>query len=118
TCKRDVARCMATQCEGVGQGACRRRCKPAAIRTIAYYLNECHTDPTGFLSGHAALRIRRGDHDPITVLDFLPTGPPIPDPQGACRALGESRFGWAAVVAGGLEGLGVSPDGSGVGYQV
>ena len=30
TCKRDFARCMATQCgAGVGREACRRRCKPA-----------------------------------------------------------------------------------------
>src|SRR5262249_11193762 len=102
----------------VGQGACRRRCKPAAIRTLAYLVNECHTDAMGFLSAHAALRIRRGDHDSITVLDFPPGGPPVPDPLGTCRAVGESRFGWAAVVGGGLERLGVSPDGSGVVYEV
>jgi len=35
TCKRDLTRCMATQCAGVGRETCRRRCKPAAIRTLA-----------------------------------------------------------------------------------
>jgi hypothetical protein len=44
TCKRDVERCMATQCAGVRPEACRRLCKPAAIRTLAYVLSECRVD--------------------------------------------------------------------------
>ena len=38
-CERDLARCMATQCAGIGQEACRRRCKPMAIRTLAYVVS-------------------------------------------------------------------------------
>jgi hypothetical protein len=44
TCRRDLARCMATQCDGIGREACRRRCKPAAIRTLAYALSACRVD--------------------------------------------------------------------------
>src|SRR5262245_62102420 len=67
TCKRDLERCMATQCEGVGRLACRRRCKPAAIRTLAYVQSECREDAAGAV-GHQELRIRRGDSQPIPVM--------------------------------------------------
>jgi hypothetical protein len=33
TCKRDIARCMATQCDGMGQETCRRRCEPGLQQT-------------------------------------------------------------------------------------
>ena len=56
TCKRDFARCMATQCgAGVGREACRRRCKPAAIRTLAYVVSECREDAAGMEVGRQAL---------------------------------------------------------------
>jgi hypothetical protein len=71
TCRRDIARCIATQCAGVGRNTCRRRCKPAAIRTLAYVLSECRVDAAGFV-GRQALRIRRGDREPITVAEFGP----------------------------------------------
>src|SRR5262245_19372638 len=61
TCRRDIDRCMATQCAGVPRAACRRRCKPAAIRTLAYVLSECRVDAAGMEIGRQALRIRRGD---------------------------------------------------------
>src|SRR5262245_18325009 len=66
TCQRDIARCVATQCEGIGWTACRRRCKPAAIRTLAYVVSECRTDAAGREVGRQELRIRRGDREPIT----------------------------------------------------
>src|SRR5262249_1833402 len=65
TCKQDFARCMATQCDGIGQAACRRRCKPAKIRTLAYAVHECRTDTAGMEVGRAALLVRRGDRQPI-----------------------------------------------------
>src|SRR5262245_33231805 len=71
TCRRDIERCMATQCkEGMPRPACRRRCKPAAIRTLAYALSECRLDAAGRFSGREALRARRGDQEPITLMDF------------------------------------------------
>src|SRR5262249_29814779 len=88
TCKRDVARCRARQCEGVGQGACRRRCKPAAIRTLAYVLSECRVDAAGLVVARQALRIRRGDREPITAVDLGPSKP-VPDALGLCAKYGE-----------------------------
>jgi hypothetical protein len=118
TCKQDVARCIATQCGARIDGAtCRRRCKPAAIRTLAYRLTECRVNAAGLSMGHAALRIRRGDRDPITVWDG-PGSEPAPDPLALCRQYVRSRNGAVAVVAGGLQRLGVSADGSGVVFEV
>jgi hypothetical protein len=116
TCKRDVARCMATQCAGVGQGACRRRCKPAEIRTLAYVVSECRGDAAGGVV-RQALRIRRGDGTPITVVEFGAGGLPG-DPQGLCGQYGNLRWGTASVLAYPLQRLGVSPDGSGVVFEV
>src|SRR5262245_35451422 len=64
TCRRDLARCMATQCAGIPQEACRRRCKPAAIRTLAYAQSECRVDAAGFVVARQELRIRRRDREP------------------------------------------------------
>jgi len=111
---------MATQCAGVGREACRRRCKPAAIRTLAYDAVACEVDARGFTvpgTVGQALRVRRGDREPITVWE-TPPGEPIPDPAGLCRQYGESRLGPAVVTVGGVERLGVSPDGSGVVFEV
>jgi hypothetical protein len=117
TCRRDLARCMATQCEGVGRQACRRRCKPAAIRTLAYAVSDCRVDAAGFVVARQALRIRRGDRDPITAVEFPPSEP-MPDPQGLCYGYGTSLWGSSSVVAFPLQRLGVSPDGSGVVFEV
>jgi hypothetical protein len=108
---------MATQCAGVGSQACHRRCKPAAIRTLAYVMNECRTDAAGMQVGHQALRIRRGDREPITVLEFGPSEP-APDPLGLCRQYGQSRAGTTAIVSGLFQRMGLSPDGSGVVFEV
>ena len=116
TCRRDIARCMATQCAGVPGATCRRSCKPAAIRTLAYVVHECRLDAAGMRVGHEELRIRRGDRQPITVVEF--PGEPMPDPQGLCRQYGESRNGTAAVLGGVLPRLGVSSDGSAVVFEV
>jgi hypothetical protein len=127
TCRRDIARCMAaqcvvprcmaTQCAGVGRAACRRRCKPAPIRTLAYVLSECRVNAAGMEVGRQALRIRQGDREPITVVEFGPSEP-VPDPQGLCRLYGESRNGSASMAAGPFQRLGVSPDGSEVVFEV
>ena len=115
--KRDVARCMATQCEGVGRKACRRRCKPAAIGTLAYVLSECREDAGQSFVGRQELRIRQGDREPITVATLGPSNP-TPDPLGLCRAYSESGFGSESVVMFPLQRLGVSPDGSAVVFEV
>src|SRR5262245_44100353 len=126
TCRRDIDRCLATQCAGVGRAACRRRCKPAAIQTLAYVLSECRTDAAGREVGRQELRIRRGDQEPITVAAFdvseknleplrrvfpVAASPP-------CATFGITRWGGFSVVSYPLQRLGVSPDGSAVVFEV
>jgi hypothetical protein len=117
TCKTDVVRCMATQCDGVPHAACRRRRKPVAIRTLAYAQSECQVDAGGRFTGHQSLRIRRGDREPITVWSSPPSKP-IPDPQQLCSGFSQWRWGSSSVALFPLQGLGVSPDGSGVVFEV
>src|SRR5262249_6107914 len=64
------------------------------------------------------LRIRRGDRQPITVVEFASEPMPDEPPSQSCRQLGESRNGTAAVLGGVLERLGVSSDGSAVVFEV
>src|SRR5262245_20544872 len=91
TCRRDIARCVATQCEGVGREACRRRCKPAAIRTLAYAQSECREDPSNHTYvAHQELRIRRGEREPITVATFDSSR--VADPLGFCPQWGHSKY--------------------------
>src|SRR5262245_58768654 len=117
TCQRDIARCMATQCAQVSRAACRRRCKPVPIRTLAYLQTECRVNAAGLSMGHGALRIRRGDREPITVWDA--GSEPAQDPPGSpCRQYAKSRNGAVVVVASPLQRLGVSTDGSGVVFEL
>jgi hypothetical protein len=115
---RDVARCMATQCDTrTDAAACRRRCKPAAIRTLAYAQSECREDPSSHTyAAHQELRIRRGDRAPITVATF--DSPRVADPLGFCPAWAGVAFGGSSVLAFPLQRLGMSPDGSTIVYEV
>jgi cysteine-rich repeat protein len=114
---RDVARCMATQCDGIGREACRRHCKPAAIRTLAYAQSECREDASNHTYvAHQELRIRRGDRAPITVATF--DSPRVADPLGFCPQWGQIGFGGDSVLAFPLQRLGVSPDGATIVYEV
>ena len=117
TCERDVSRCIATQCDGIGRETCRRRCKPAAIRTLAYAQSECREDRSSHsYVAHEELRIRRGDREPITVATF--DSPRVADPLGFCPAWAGVGFGGSSVLAYPLQRLGVSPDGSTIVYEV
>ncbi len=117
TCRRDITRCMATQCAEVGRKACRRRCKPAAIRTLAYAQSECRYQSISHTYvAHQELRIRRGDQEPITVATF--DSERVADPLGFCPQYGGIGFGGFSVLAFPLQRLGVSPDGSTVVYEV
>jgi cysteine-rich repeat protein len=115
---RDVARCMATQCDAREEAAaCRRRCKPAAIRTLAYAQSECREDPSSHTYvAHQELRIRRGNREPITVATF--DSPRVADPLGFCPAWGGWGFGGSSVVGFPLQRVGVSRDGSTIVYEV
>ena len=127
TCTQQLKACRQT-CPGGGQARreCRAACAArstctapgAAIRTLAYVVTECTTDPLRRTSLKQKLLIRRGNCDPITVKE-LDAGPPQPDPSGLCRGYGEARWGSAAQSFGlYFQRLAVLPDGSGVIFEV
>jgi len=63
---------------------------------------------------HQTLQIRRGDCDPITVLDF-----PEPLARPNCALIGSARFGYASSpIAGAFHRMGVSPDGRHLVFEV
>ena len=126
TCAEQLAECKRT-CPGDGQGrrACRAACAErstctapgARIRTLAYVVSECTTDPQGRSSLKQKLVVRRGNCDPLTVVETA-ASPPVPDPLGLCRFWGESRNGATSMLAGVFQHMGVLPDGSGVVFEV
>jgi hypothetical protein len=80
-------------------------------------LNECRTDAQGLFWGRQELHIRRGDRDPVTVMELvLPAA--VPEPLGLCRLYGESRHGLSGVAGGAFARLAVSLDGSAVVFEV
>lgn len=117
----DFAVCIRVRCAGLAPRAlraCRRACRPARIRTLAYALTECSQTEPSLLSGRIQLFIRRGDCEPVAVA--APSERSVPDLFGdACRRfLGEPRFGPNEVVGGVFERLGVSLDGARVVFEV
>src|SRR5262245_17461082 len=86
--------------------------------TSSYLRSECRVNAAGLSMGHEALRIRRGDREPITVGENSGVSEPAPDPLELCRQYAKSRRGDVAVVVGQVQRVGVSPDGSGVVFEV
>src|SRR5215831_2696304 len=96
SCTQQLAACKQT-CPGSGQARrdCRAACAErstctapgARIRTLAYVLTECSQDPQGIESGKTKLLIRRGNCDPVTVMEAATT---VPAPLGICRIFGET----------------------------
>src|SRR5262245_46820773 len=103
SCREQIAACRRVEC-GSLRGRERHRCAlacgsrstctapGAAIRTLAYVVSECRWDPPGTFSGHQRLVIRRGNCDPVTVMELpLPAVPdPGGNPGGICRNYGDS----------------------------
>lgn len=138
----EVDFCQRTQCAGL-QGKAARRCgrmcgegsRCAPMRTLAYVVNECRTDAQGFWVARQGLRVRRGDCEPVTVMEF-PFGEPVEEPLrgvlgqlvraagfdvppgGLCQLYGAFRSSDALVLIGNFHRLGVSPDGSAVVFEV
>src|SRR5262249_48853286 len=88
----------------------------ARIRTVAYVLGQCRSDASG-LSIHQVLQVRRGDCDPVTVME-IPANEPVPDTIEACRRVGLFRTGDVSVAGGAFQRLAVSPDGSTIVFEV
>jgi hypothetical protein len=126
TCTQQLAACKQT-CPGSGQARrdCRAVCAErstctapgARIRTLAYVVSDCTTDPQGRNSLQQKLLVRRGNCDPVAVMETA-ASTPVPDPLGRCRAWGASRDGKALIAAGVFHRLAVLPDGSGVVFEV
>jgi hypothetical protein len=137
TCRRETAACKQTQCTGLAgeqRQACVETCNargcPAggpAIRTLAYVVHECRTDAQGFTTARQTLRVRRGDCDPVTVYErdypaarevVVAGAGVLGDPAENCRDYGRRRWGTAGLSAGGIQRLGVRPDGREVVFEV
>ncbi|HKA28230.1 MAG TPA: hypothetical protein VKH82_02565 [Candidatus Binatia bacterium] len=123
-CKEETARCRQTRCGGL-DGRARRDCLEtcrgiggcASIRTLSYVVTECDT---GGKAVRQALRVRRGNCAPVTVMDFVAS---VPTDQRTlvaelCREFGAFRVGTASRRVGLFQRLSVTPDGSGVVFEV
>jgi hypothetical protein len=131
TCTQQLKACRQT-CPGSGQVRrdCRAACAErstctapgARIRTLAYVVTECTIDPQGRSSLKQKLLIRRGNCDPVPVMELGPSSPMFD--LGLCRTIGADRAGSEFVYDGSLPTVGafqamaVLPDGSGVVFDV
>src|SRR5262249_23764888 len=96
TCTEQLKECRQA-CRGGGQARrdCREACAErstctapgARFRTLAYVVSECTTDAQGRSSLEQKLFLRRGDHDPLQVMEAR-ASTPVPNSFGLCRALG------------------------------
>ncbi len=127
TCARQVGACR-TECaarRGRGRHECVDACLAtstctapgARIRTLAYVVTECSLDPQGFGSINQKLVIRRGNCDPVTVMD-IPLGQGVQDPIELCRIYGDIRFGPVAVAVGVFGRFVPLDDGSAMVFEV
>lgn len=123
-CADQVAACKRGECSGLDRDTrrqCVRSCKgragcPGHVGTLAYVVTTCRLDAEG-LSGTQELRVRHGDCNYATVVRYA-TLAPTPDPFGLCAILADGQDGFGSVVAGVIQRLGVTPDGSGVVFEV
>jgi hypothetical protein len=122
-CKTETAACIRDRCTGLAAESrheCNETCRAiggcAAIRTLAYVWNECRSDASG-ITVRRELRIRRGNCAPVTVRTIGPAEP-VPDPMHLCEGYGAIGFGDVSTVIGGFQRLAVTPDGSGVVFEV
>jgi hypothetical protein len=129
TCTQQLVACRQTcPAGGTGRRDCRAACADrsvctapgAAIRTLAYVVTECTTDPQGRSALGQKLLVRRGNCDPVPVME-LAAPAPVPDPIGICHVWG--AFGFYAMasvsgITGVFQHVGVLPDGSGVVFDL
>jgi hypothetical protein len=129
TCTQELRECKRTFVSG---GPARRDCRAACaerstctapgarIRTLAYVVSECNTDPQG--RGGSGLKqkllIRRGNCDPVTVMEVAPSTYPVNNPLGVCRIWAGYRAGYGSQGTGVFQRMAVLPDGSGVVFEM
>jgi len=133
SCTEELRACgrTCTGLHGKARRQCRRRCGErstctapgAPIRTLAYVVSECTTDPEQRSSLAQKLVVRRGNCDPVTVMEAR-TPTPVFDPSGVCRQIGTDRLSFEFVstpdqlAVGVFQALVVLPDGSGAVFNV
>jgi hypothetical protein len=87
------------------------------IRTIAYTVDQCHQDAQG-IDLFEKLVVRRGNCDPVTVME-LPPVENAPNPVvGGCDLYGDFRIGKGSLPITRFQRLGMLPDGSGVVVEI
>jgi hypothetical protein len=126
TCIDELRSCRrgCTELRGGERRQCAQHCSdqstcaaPGAVfRTIAYVTVACQQDARGF-SASEKLVVRRGNCDPVTVME-LPSVGPVADAIGLCRLYGDFRVGQGSVLVGRFQRLGVLPDGSAVVFEI
>jgi hypothetical protein len=87
------------------------------FRTVAYVDVECRQDAQGAFSLKERLVARRGNCDPVTLMDLPPVGP-VADPLGICRLYAGFHGGTGSVGVGLIQRVGVLPDESGVVFEL
>src|SRR5262249_45272738 len=127
TCTQQLEACKQT-CPGGGQGRrdCRAACAErsnctapgARIRTLAYVVTECTTDPQKRSSLKQTLFVRHGNCDPVPVATFGPSRPVTTPFDNPCFFYGVQRFSWSFYdidtghSVGVIQNVGVLQDGS------
>ena len=83
-------------------------------------VTECREDALGYYSTRQALRVRRGNCEPVTVAALESPAPVLLEPthRGHCGLFGVGRAGYRSVFAGSFVRVGVSPDGSVVVFEL
>jgi hypothetical protein len=86
-------------------------------------VNECTTDAAGLTTFRQKLVARRGNCDPVTIME-LPAVGPTPDPLvpvlgvGLCRQYGDFRTGNGSLLFGRFQRLAALPDASAIVFEV
>lgn len=127
TCADELRACR-HQCGGLARQE-RRRCVQGCrdqstctapgnrFRTVAYVEVACRQDARGAFSIKERLVARRGNCDPVTLMDLPPVGP-VADPLGICRLYASFHGGAGSVGVGLFQRVGVLPDESGVVFEL
>jgi hypothetical protein len=87
---------------------------PGRIGTLAYVETECRGTKQLFTE-HQALRIRQGEHEPVTVFETPEVS--VPGVGAICQSFGAGRYGPNSITREPLQWVAVSPDGSSVVFE-